>query len=147
MSTSLPASPKGEPSTPAGREPCLVRAVAEALAGEPALEAVTIHRVERTVSLATLGRVDAPALEQRLRETLEGGCAPGSAGACQLLPGTPDCEPCTVADAAACAANQAATRSDAVARRRAGASADASPSPGDSSPAGLTPTSRRARPV
>ncbi len=68
--------------------------MASAFAEEPALEAVTLHRQARTISLATLGRVDAGALEARLRAELQRAGDPEGAPACQLLAGAPDCGVC-----------------------------------------------------
>jgi Cd2+/Zn2+-exporting ATPase len=95
---SAPANPE---KPPAGPGPCLVRSVAVAFAEEPALEAVTIHREDNTVSLATLGRVDGTALECRLRDTLQDTRGAEGQASCQLLAGAPDCGTCeTVTDPA-----------------------------------------------
>lgn len=85
---SCPGSPK--PGSPA----CLVRTVAGAFAEEPALEAVTIRRDDNTVALATLGRVDVPALERRLQQSLQTACEDEHPGHCRLLAGAPDCSTC-----------------------------------------------------
>lgn len=81
---------------PAGTAPCLIRSVATAFAEEPALEAVTIRREDQTLALATLGRVDVPALERRLQATLSEVCPPSGAAesACGLLAGASDCQAC-----------------------------------------------------
>lgn len=100
MSTA-PLHPSKSPSADAG--PCLVRSVAVALAEEPALEAVTIRRDDNTVSLATLGRVDTAALENRLQGAFQAACQPAepSGAHCQLLTGAPDCNSCkTIVDPA-----------------------------------------------
>ena len=44
-------------------ESCLARSVADALAEEPALEAVTIDSAHNKISVATLGRTDVDRLE------------------------------------------------------------------------------------
>ncbi len=44
---------------------CFTRAVAEVLAEEPALEAVTIDRAHQKISVATLGRTDVEKLSAR----------------------------------------------------------------------------------
>lgn len=95
-------STSAKPEKPsAGSNPCLVRSVAGAFAEESALEAVTIHREDHTVSLATLGRVDGTALEHRLRDTLQDTRGAEGPGSCQLLAGAPDCGACeTVTDPA-----------------------------------------------
>lgn len=91
MSTA-PAKDPG--SRNAGSKTCLVRTVAVAFAEEPALEAVTVRRDDRTVALATLGRVDASALEHRLQESLRTACEDEPPGHCRLLAGAPDCSTC-----------------------------------------------------
>ncbi len=71
--------------------------MATAFAEEPALEAVTLRRGDSTLSLATLGRVDAAALERRLQATLGGACSASGVAEespCQLLAGAPDCRAC-----------------------------------------------------
>mgnify|MGYP000754841155 CR=1 FL=1 len=95
-------STSAKPEKPsAGSNPCLVQSVAGAFAEESALEAVTIHREDHTVSLATLGRVDGTALEHRLRDTLQDTRSAEGPGSCQLLAGAPDCGACeTVTDPA-----------------------------------------------
>jgi Cd2+/Zn2+-exporting ATPase len=68
--------------------------VAIAFREEPRLEAVTIHRAEHRISLATLGRVDDAALERRIVATLEGTRKAGDPASCSLLAGDPDCGSC-----------------------------------------------------
>ena len=50
---------------------CFARSVVDALAEEPTLEAVTINRARKTISVATLGKSD----EQKLSERLATGMA------------------------------------------------------------------------
>ncbi|MFM8470147.1 MAG: hypothetical protein ACKODH_09280, partial [Limisphaerales bacterium] len=50
----------------APRPACLARSVAAMLAREPALEAVTVHRTEPTVAIATLGNRDVAGLTDRV---------------------------------------------------------------------------------
>lgn len=80
------------------REPattgCLARSVADALADEPTLEAVTIDRRHRTISLATLGRADVAKLSARVTARLEVAQKSPSAHACSLLTGEGDCTGC-----------------------------------------------------
>lgn len=84
-----------DPDAPASAGgPCLVRTVAGAFRDEPRLEAVTIHRAEQRISLATLGRVDDAALEQRIVASMQAPHEPGTAGSCSLLAGAPDCQQC-----------------------------------------------------
>jgi Cd2+/Zn2+-exporting ATPase len=68
--------------------------VADALADEPTLEAVTIDRRHRTISLATLGRADVAKLSARVTARLEVAQKSPSAHACSLLTGEGDCTGC-----------------------------------------------------
>lgn len=91
------AKPPSTESPPPGAAPghCLVQAVADALAAEPALEAVQLNRAERRLSVATLGRPQAAAIEREVQERiaeLEQRAAAGSR--CGLLEGEPDCSRC-----------------------------------------------------
>lgn len=78
---------------------CLLRTVSGAFAAEPALEAVTIHRDRNEVSLATLGRADAGAIQAHLVSALQ--MPPGTEGEapCRLLEGDADCSGCEVSAA------------------------------------------------
>jgi Cd2+/Zn2+-exporting ATPase len=73
---------------------CLARSVVEALGSEPSLEAVTINRLQHTISLATLGRIDEPRLAEsvtdRIRKAYEGDLAEQ----CLLLHGEGQCATC-----------------------------------------------------
>ena len=73
---------------------CLARSVADALAAEPMLEAVTIDRTHRTISVATLGRADEAKLAENLTTKLQSVEAAGAAQGCALLAGTGDCATC-----------------------------------------------------
>jgi len=85
-----------QPQPPHGRERrhCLVDAVADSLAAEPALEAVTIDRSQRRVSVATLGKVQNPALGEALAASLQQAQEAGADPHCCLLEGAPDCRTC-----------------------------------------------------
>ena len=75
-------------------EKCLARSVVDALAENPALEAVTINRTRHTISVATLGRTDVPKLTERISATVrQAEEAAGTAG-CLLLAGEGDCQTC-----------------------------------------------------
>ena len=77
-----------------GGQACIARSVVQVFDDEPALEAVTFDRSRKTVSVATLGRVDVAGITARVTRELEGGCdAPGSAS-CDLLTGEGDCWSC-----------------------------------------------------
>ena len=81
-------------SSDAGNQPsnaCFTRVVADALAEEPTLEAVTIDRTHQKISVATLGRSDAEKLSARITtqfEQVSGGSS------CLLLSGSGDCLNC-----------------------------------------------------
>ena len=84
-------------SSKSGTQPsnaCFTRAVADALAEEPTLEAVTIDRTHKKISVATLGRADVEKLSARIttqfRQTQEVTSNPG----CSLLSGAGDCLSC-----------------------------------------------------
>jgi Cd2+/Zn2+-exporting ATPase len=89
---SASASSHGSPS-PAGAT-CLARSVVEALADESALEAVTIDRSRRTISLATLGRADAARLSTRITQKFQEAQDSPYSQRCSLLSGTGSCDVC-----------------------------------------------------
>jgi Cd2+/Zn2+-exporting ATPase len=68
--------------------------VVQALAEEPALEAVTFDRNRKTVSVATLGRVDISQITARVSSQLQHECGTPESGACELLAGAGDCGSC-----------------------------------------------------
>jgi Cd2+/Zn2+-exporting ATPase len=78
----------------AGAETCLARSVADTLAEEPALEAVTIDPAHRKISVATLGRADVEKLTQRLTEKFQSVQAAESGHVCTLLSGKSECSVC-----------------------------------------------------
>jgi Cd2+/Zn2+-exporting ATPase len=71
---------------------CLARSVADSFAQEPALEAVTIDRARKTISIATLGRTDVETLTRRLTEKIR--AVQGADPPCRLLEGADDCAAC-----------------------------------------------------
>jgi Cd2+/Zn2+-exporting ATPase len=73
---------------------CLARSVVDALTDEPALEAVTIDRSTRTISLATLGRTDAEKLSERITGRFQEADQATNRRACSLLAGEGDCASC-----------------------------------------------------
>ncbi|MGH7988610.1 MAG: heavy metal translocating P-type ATPase [Limisphaerales bacterium] len=75
-------------------ETCLARSVADTLAEEPALEAVTIDSAHKKISVATLGRADVEKLTQRLTEKFQSVQTADAARACTLLSGKSDCAVC-----------------------------------------------------
>lgn len=76
-------------------EGCVARSVADTLAEEPSLEAVTIDPSHRKISVATLGRTDVDKLAARLTSKLNSAqTAADPHHACTLLSGKPDCAVC-----------------------------------------------------
>jgi Zn2+/Cd2+-exporting ATPase len=78
----------------AGTETCLARSVADTLAEEPSLEAVTIDSTRKKISVATLGRADVEKLTQRLTEKFQSVQTADVSRACTLLSGKSDCAVC-----------------------------------------------------
>src|SRR6266550_4824462 len=75
-------------------EACLARSVVSALAEEPTLEAVTIDRTQRTISVATLGRSYVAKLTERITEKFQEAQESGADPVCSLLTGQGDCLTC-----------------------------------------------------
>jgi Cd2+/Zn2+-exporting ATPase len=75
-------------------EDCLARSVAEALAEEPALEAVTIDAAQNKISVATLGRVNAEELTQKISARIHSANKSSASNGCSLLSGQNDCSTC-----------------------------------------------------
>jgi Cd2+/Zn2+-exporting ATPase len=73
---------------------CLARSVADTLVEEPTLEAVTIDRAHRKISVATLGRADVPRLTGRITRHLETAQTADTGHVCSLLSGEGDCFSC-----------------------------------------------------
>ena len=72
---------------------CFARSVLEVLSEEPTLEAVTINRARRTISVATLGKSNAEKLSERLA-SLQLSEANNPDSPCGLLSGKGDCGTC-----------------------------------------------------
>ena len=77
-----------------GPENCLARSLADTLAAEPSLEAVTIDHANRKISLATLGRTDVDRLTARISHQLAVVQAAGPENHCGLLAGLNECAGC-----------------------------------------------------
>src|SRR5437762_7359441 len=90
----MPASLESEVANESAAAKCLARSVAEALAENPSLEAVTIDRGRQTISVATLGQTDVPRLTERISSTIQLAQEAGAAQPCALLAGEGDCESC-----------------------------------------------------
>jgi Cd2+/Zn2+-exporting ATPase len=73
---------------------CLARSVVDALAENPALEAITINRTRQTISVATLGQTDVPRLTERISATVRRAQEAGADQPCLLLAGEGDCQTC-----------------------------------------------------
>jgi Cd2+/Zn2+-exporting ATPase len=91
----MPHSHKTATDDDVGNSKCLARSVTEALAQEPALEAVTVNRSQKTISVATLGRADVPKITERISTTIQNAGADAE-GECALLSGEGDCQTCTM---------------------------------------------------
>jgi Cd2+/Zn2+-exporting ATPase len=73
---------------------CLARSVAEALAEDPTLEAVTVDQARHTISVATLGKSDVPKLTERIRATVRHAQEAADLEPCTLLEGETTCQTC-----------------------------------------------------
>src|SRR2546428_5849818 len=83
----MSAPPKDPATCDIEAEKCLARSVADALAQNPALEAVTINRARHTISVATLGNTDVPKLTERISATVRRAEETAGKPACALLAG------------------------------------------------------------
>ncbi|PYM14991.1 MAG: heavy metal translocating P-type ATPase, partial [Verrucomicrobia bacterium] len=83
-------------AAPTDRVLCLTRTIAEAMKAEPALEAVKINRVQRSISVATLGRPKTPDLEGYLTAQIRQIEQADTGQRCALLDGAADCSTCPV---------------------------------------------------
>jgi Zn2+/Cd2+-exporting ATPase len=73
---------------------CLARSVADTLAEEPTLEAVTFDAAQKKISVATLGRTDVDKLTQRLTQKISAAQNSSASQGCSLLAGKGDCATC-----------------------------------------------------
>ncbi len=73
---------------------CVARSVADTLAEEPGLEAVTIDPALEKISVATLGRADVDKLTRRLTDKFHAAQQSGDPHACTLLKSGGDCHTC-----------------------------------------------------
>ena len=76
------------------KEDCFARSVADTLAEEPALEAVTFDAAQQKISVATLGRTDVEKLTHKLTEKFLAAQSQPPRPACSLLTGKGDCFTC-----------------------------------------------------
>src|SRR6266581_2355253 len=91
----MSVSTKLEPTCEDDATHCLTRSVASALAEHPALEAVTIDRARKTVSVATLGKTDVPKITEHIRTTIQRAQETQAQSHCTLLAGHGQCDSCT----------------------------------------------------
>ncbi len=89
-------SVKSKPEACRQPEPakCLARSVAQALAEDPTLEAVTVDQARQTISVATLGNTDVPQLTERISATVRHAQEAGDTQRCTLLAGETTCQTC-----------------------------------------------------
>ncbi len=90
----MAATPVPETCPHCEPEKCLARSLADTLAEEPALEAVTIDRARRKISVATLGRTDVEKLTERITAKLSVAQSAVVENHCSLLAGKDDCSTC-----------------------------------------------------
>ena len=88
------ASAANEGNSPRATDGCVTRSLVDALSAEPTLEAVTIDRAKRKVSVATLGRTDVARLTERITRDLTVPDAPAGKHTCTFLTGQTDCTSC-----------------------------------------------------
>src|SRR5579872_7120226 len=67
----MSVAPSIETDPERGESKCLARSVTNILAQGPALEAVTVDRVRKVISVATLGRADVPKITERVAATIQ----------------------------------------------------------------------------
>jgi Cd2+/Zn2+-exporting ATPase len=90
MSSSAPPKPLPE----VDHRACLTRSVVKALAEDPTLEAVTIDRARKTISVATMGRTDVPRLTEQISRTFQQAQETKAKRRCTLLAGHGQCDDC-----------------------------------------------------
>jgi len=90
MGTPSAAPPASKPAP----ENCLARSLADTLAEEPSLEAVTIDRARQKISVATLGRADVEKITGRVSDKLAAAQAVSTENRCSLLAGKDECHTC-----------------------------------------------------
>src|SRR5215467_2495579 len=90
----MAADSEREHSPERHEHPCLARSVVDALAEDPTLEAVTIDRAHKKISVATLGQTDVPRLTERISKTFQSAQAAKAEHGCTLLAGHGECRTC-----------------------------------------------------
>jgi len=90
----MSATPKADASRKPDPGKCLARSVAQALAEDATLEAVTVDQARHTISVATLGQTDVPKLTERISATVQHAQESGAVQPCTLLAGETTCQTC-----------------------------------------------------
>jgi Cd2+/Zn2+-exporting ATPase len=90
----MSARPKAEALRTPEPGKCLARSVAQALAEDPTLEAVTVDQGRHTISIATLGKTDVPKLTERISVTIQEAEESEESQPCTLLAGETTCQTC-----------------------------------------------------
>jgi Cd2+/Zn2+-exporting ATPase len=90
----MSATPQAKTAPGPEGSPCLARSVANALAEDPTLEAVTINRAQKTISVATLGKADVPRLTGRISASFQRAQENRGPRRCTLLAGHDECQTC-----------------------------------------------------
>ena len=88
------ATPKADAAGKPVPGACLARSVAQALAEDPTLEAVTVDEARHKISVATLGQTDVPKLTERISATIQQAHEGGTLQPCNLLAGQTTCQTC-----------------------------------------------------
>ena len=73
---------------------CLVRCVADTLADEPSLEAITLDAKQEKISIATIGRTDVEQLTKRITGKIQSAQNSSASRSCAFLSGKSDCTVC-----------------------------------------------------
>jgi Cd2+/Zn2+-exporting ATPase len=89
--SALPDAKTGPQEGPAN---CLARSVVNAMVEDPTLEAITIDRARKTISVATLGRTDPPKVAERILSTFHRAQESQAQHGCSLLAGVGQCQSC-----------------------------------------------------
>jgi Zn2+/Cd2+-exporting ATPase len=90
----MSATAKPDATRKADPGKCLARSVAQALAEDPTLEAVTVDQAHHTISVATLGQTDVPKLTERISATIQEAQESDASKPCTLLAGETTCQTC-----------------------------------------------------
>jgi Cd2+/Zn2+-exporting ATPase len=90
----MSATPKADALRNPDSGKCLARSVAQALAEDPTLEAVTVDQAHHTISVATLGKTDVPKLTERISATVQQAEESDAVRPCTLLAGETTCQTC-----------------------------------------------------